>query len=82
MNRSCKIAKEAPWIFKNVFKLQIFKSSEEFKEEIDIDIFPESYGGKESQDDLISHFKKQMYRKRDKIKALDDMRVQLAKEEN
>lgn len=46
---------------------------------VDIDIYPERYGGKESQQDLMNYFKQKMFLKRDKIRALDDMAVQLTK---
>lgn len=49
---------------------------------VDVEYFPERYGGKEKQEDLIADFKRKMYLKRDKIKALEDMTVDLSKNVN
>lgn len=49
----------------------------EFQQLVDIDIFPERYGGKVSQAEIVRETKERLYPLRDKIKALDEMQVDL-----
>lgn len=61
-------------------RFKCIKSLDALKEIVDIDIFPERYGGKESQEELVSEFKRKLFLKRDKIRALDEMTVDLSTE--
>lgn len=63
-------------------RFKMFKSLEDFQKEVDIDIFPEEYGGKMKTENIISEIHKKMQTKREKILALDEMLVDVPKDMN
>lgn len=69
------LASRVFYIFLIFFKA--CKSLTEFETYVDIDLFPERYGGKEKQEEIVRDIKEKILPIRDKIKALDEMKVDL-----
>lgn len=60
-------------------RMRVFKSLEEFGQVVNLNGFPESFGGQENIAEIVSEFKKKMHVKRDKVMAMDEMLVQVKK---
>lgn len=55
---------------------------EDLKKEVNIDQFPEEYGGKLKIKEIMSDFQKKMHTKREKLLAFDDMYIDVPKDMN
>lgn len=63
-------------------RFRTFKRMEDFQKEVDIDIFPEEYGGTKKIKTIVTDFHKKMHLKREKILALDEMYIDSPKDMN
>ncbi|KAG5305842.1 RHPN2 protein, partial [Pseudoatta argentina] len=59
-------------------RVMIHKNIQELKEAVDPKILPKEYGGEISLSEMIDEFKKELKRKKDELKALDDMYIEIS----
>ncbi|XP_015586941.1 clavesin-2 isoform X2 [Cephus cinctus] len=59
-------------------RIHIHKSLDELKQAINPKILPKEYGGKIPLSEMIASFKKTLHAKRDQLKALDDMYIEIS----
>ncbi|XP_063698150.1 clavesin-1-like [Culicoides brevitarsis] len=61
-------------------RFQMFKNLEDFRKEVDIEMFPVEYGGKLKIKSIMQDFQRRMHAKREKILALDEMCIDIPKD--
>ncbi|KYM89589.1 Chromatin assembly factor 1 subunit A [Atta colombica] len=62
---------------KHIFSI-IHRNIQELKEAVDPKILPKEYGGEISLSEMIDEFKKELKQKKDELKALDDMYIEIS----
>ncbi|XP_066594764.1 clavesin-2 isoform X2 [Prorops nasuta] len=77
---AAKIIEFAISLLNDKLKNRVFvhKSIDELKESIDAKILPKEYGGQVPLSEMIESLKKKLRQKREEIKALDDMHIELS----
>ncbi|XP_011057332.1 PREDICTED: rhophilin-2 isoform X1 [Acromyrmex echinatior] len=59
-------------------RVMIHRNIQELKEAVDPKILPKEYGGEISLSEMIDEFKKELKQKKDELKALDDMYIEIS----